>query len=466
MKVGAPFNPYKLFRGVFAPYWLPEHRGISTGAKLCYIRLLGFAGKDARCYPSLERLGMSLGVSERQARDYDKELQRAGLIIVEQRGLRKTNMYLFVWTAELENMSNCVLQNADHPDESDEILEDRPLDRNSGSDQGRNSSSGQDRNSIAGPSGINSVGISSSESSSSSVPLQAGSQVRKKTESDQKPETGLPQKEQITKTKAVVEPASVRDRSSSVERGREKSARISPDAPQGSDAPEIEQQTQAEAGMSAPALLILEWAAQRHIRRRRDDHSYGHPDAHWAEQWGVYCQERGIREPDEVLQVMDVAKATADRREQWRYWKYLDEQVQQAAERYVAPDPHPTTTPEPELTCPVEDPNTEWAHVKRILAARLNPIGYANWVERTCQIGWDSTGLLVWVPDEVTRDWLEHEYAGAISEALATVGCVSVQYTRRHDNSTPGATCPPDKQPGDTSGEIACANPEYAIVPC
>jgi hypothetical protein len=28
---------------------------MGAGTKLCYIRLLGFAGRDARCYPSLER---------------------------------------------------------------------------------------------------------------------------------------------------------------------------------------------------------------------------------------------------------------------------------------------------------------------------------------------------------------------------------------------------------------------------
>jgi hypothetical protein len=56
VKIGAPFNPYKIFQGAFAPYWLLEHRGLAAGAKLCYIRLLGFAGKDARCYPSLETL--------------------------------------------------------------------------------------------------------------------------------------------------------------------------------------------------------------------------------------------------------------------------------------------------------------------------------------------------------------------------------------------------------------------------
>jgi len=37
------------------------------------------------CYPSLETLGGCLGVSERQARDYGKGLERAGLITVDQR---------------------------------------------------------------------------------------------------------------------------------------------------------------------------------------------------------------------------------------------------------------------------------------------------------------------------------------------------------------------------------------------
>ena len=64
MRIGSPCNPYNVFQGVFAPYWILEREGIGSGAKLCYIRLLGFAGKDARCYPSLETLGRSLGVSD------------------------------------------------------------------------------------------------------------------------------------------------------------------------------------------------------------------------------------------------------------------------------------------------------------------------------------------------------------------------------------------------------------------
>lgn len=156
MKVGAPFNPYRVFQGSFAPYWLLEHRGIGAGAKLCYIRLLGFAGKDARCYPSLE----TLGVSDRQARDYVKELERQGVIAIEQRGLRKTNVYLFVWTAELERLVNAVPDGLADPDE---IENDFP--------QG----SPPDRKYPAGPIGINSAGISSLESSSSPRGMGASS---------------------------------------------------------------------------------------------------------------------------------------------------------------------------------------------------------------------------------------------------------------------------------------------------
>src|SRR5258708_15933083 len=171
MQIGSPFNPYKVFQGIFAPYWLLEHRGISTGAKLCYIRLLGYAGKDARCYPSLEKLGRGLGVSDRQARDYVKELERAGLIAVEQRGLRKTNVYLFLWTAELETLCNSVPDSPDDPDVGPDGPGDPPPAPKPSSGPDRNSCSALDRNHASGPIGINSEGISSLESSSSSEVL-------------------------------------------------------------------------------------------------------------------------------------------------------------------------------------------------------------------------------------------------------------------------------------------------------
>jgi hypothetical protein len=151
VRVGAPFNPYRVFQGAYAPFWLLEHRGLGSGAKLAYIRLLGFAGKDGRCYPSLETLGTSLGVSERQARDYVKELERTGLIAVQQRGLRKTNVYLFIWTAELDHLVNSVPQVPVDPDDQDGPTSTPPPARNDSSGHDRNTRSGQDRNLVSGP---------------------------------------------------------------------------------------------------------------------------------------------------------------------------------------------------------------------------------------------------------------------------------------------------------------------------
>jgi hypothetical protein len=45
MQNDSPFDPYKVFKGFLAPYWLLEHPGISGASKLCYIRLLGFVAR-------------------------------------------------------------------------------------------------------------------------------------------------------------------------------------------------------------------------------------------------------------------------------------------------------------------------------------------------------------------------------------------------------------------------------------
>ena len=265
MNIGAPFNPYRVFQGAFAPYWLLEHRGISTGAKLCYIRLLGFAGKDARCYPSLETLGTSLGVSERQARDYVKELERSGLVVVEQRGLRKTNVYLFVWTAELERLSNSVPDCGDDPDQtgggSPQVS---PPDRNNRSGQDRNHASAPDRNTSSGPIGINSDGINSLESSSSSGADEAPESTRK---------TTTP--------------------------GRSMSS--------------VPHVTQEEA--NGGAQTISRWAQERGLQRLRSDRRLGPPEKDHLQQWAGILSYRGIAEPEIIfaVNVSDNADSTCSR---------------------------------------------------------------------------------------------------------------------------------------------------------
>ncbi|HZT32979.1 MAG TPA: DnaA N-terminal domain-containing protein [Bryobacteraceae bacterium] len=120
----------------------------------------------------------------------------------------------------------------------------------------------------------------------------------------------------------------------------------------------------------------------------------------------------------------------ADRREPWRFWKYLDEQVQLAVERCSASPPRrapasfASDTPRP-----VEDPDSEWARVKSQLKGRLHPVAYANWIEETCQVRRDSTTVFVWLTDPTARDWIEQEYADLIAEALSSIGPFTVQYT-------------------------------------
>lgn len=181
---------------------------------------------------------------------------------------------------------------------------------------------------------------------------------------------------------------------------------------------------------SPTGAMIDRWAADRHIRRRRDDQSYGGPDPHWCATWGQYCEERGIHDPGTVFQVMDRAKSMADRREQWRFWKYLDEQVQLAVERCSAGRQDQVRAfSAPDTPRPVEDPDSEWARVKSQLKSRLNPVAYANWIEQTCQLRREGSTVLVWLPDHPTRDWIEQEYSTLITEALCSIGPFTVNYT-------------------------------------
>ena len=381
MKVGAPFNPYRVFQGSFAPYWLLEHRGISAGAKLCYIRLLGFAGKDARCYPSLEKLGASLGVSERQARDYVKELERCGFIVVEQRGLRKTNSYLFVWTAELERLSNTVPESGDDPDEpgggtpgglSPDRNDCSGQDRKQGSAPDRNSSAGQGRNFASGPIGINSAGIGSLESSSSS-PEQMANQLRKTT---------------------------------------------------------ILGQCNNDSVADRPNETISHWARERGIQRLRMDRRIGAPDKQHLRQWSRILEQRAIAQPEIICALLDSARAAADRSGEWRNWSFLTLQIQLAVERWRPQTPPPETIG-PERTLVKEDPASEWAIAKAKIRTQIGEIPFSNWFAQTRQIGRQGRQIIVTAPDDSSRFFVEAEYGNVTRTVLAELNIHEIHWTVR-----------------------------------
>jgi len=97
------FNPYKQFRGCWIPDWLLCRSELSAGTKLCYSRLARFAGKNGYCYPKIETLAETLGVSVPQCKRYLKQLQDLELIESKQRGMGNSNQYYFLeheWMTE------------------------------------------------------------------------------------------------------------------------------------------------------------------------------------------------------------------------------------------------------------------------------------------------------------------------------------------------------------------------------
>jgi len=100
MKPGDPFNPFRLFNGLFVPEALARHRGLSPGAKLAYGRLARYAGQDGQCYPAVPTLAREIGVGLRQAQKYLGELERVKLIRRSSRFSehgQTSNQYQFLW---------------------------------------------------------------------------------------------------------------------------------------------------------------------------------------------------------------------------------------------------------------------------------------------------------------------------------------------------------------------------------
>ena len=100
MQIGQPFNPLRLFHGVFIPEGLVRAKGISPGAKLAYGRLARYAGQNGNCYPSVDSLAAEIDVGERQAQKCLANLERAKLIRRVRRfsGSGQTsNSFEFLW---------------------------------------------------------------------------------------------------------------------------------------------------------------------------------------------------------------------------------------------------------------------------------------------------------------------------------------------------------------------------------
>ena len=116
--IGQPFNPHRIFVGVFIPEALVRYAGLSATSKLAYGRLARYAGKDGRCYPAVSTLAAEIGVKKRRAQDCLNELETAGFIRREYQAGKPTE-YIFLWHAvfsgEQPMQDTAPVQNTAHP---------------------------------------------------------------------------------------------------------------------------------------------------------------------------------------------------------------------------------------------------------------------------------------------------------------------------------------------------------------
>lgn len=102
MKVGDYFSPWAISRGLIIPDWLSPRTEVTPGAKMVYSALVRYGGQNGEAWPGQDRLASDLGMGLRSVMRHIAELEAHGLIVVEQRGLKQTNLYRFLWHAWAE----------------------------------------------------------------------------------------------------------------------------------------------------------------------------------------------------------------------------------------------------------------------------------------------------------------------------------------------------------------------------
>src|SRR6266478_2943809 len=82
-------------RGGFTqiPNFILKDPSLSVGAKVAYAMFLSYAWHNESCFPGQDRLAEDMGMSRSRVTEFVGELEKAGLITIQRRGLGKTNVY-------------------------------------------------------------------------------------------------------------------------------------------------------------------------------------------------------------------------------------------------------------------------------------------------------------------------------------------------------------------------------------
>lgn len=103
-----------------------------------------------------------------------------------------------------------------------------------------------------------------------------------------------------------------------------------------------------------------------------------------------------------------------------------------------------------------------WEAIKEQLHHKLTSEAYQNWVSRTEFLALDGARLRVAVPDEVTKIWLESEYAPKVATAIRDLHLTIAEI--RYELAAP-STGPVDHRPAHTvNGGAPAPAPEFPAV--
>ena len=75
------------------PNFILRNPELSVGAKVVYAMFLSYAWHNNSCFPGQDRLAQDIGMTRVRVTQLVGELEDAGLIEIQRRGLGKTNLY-------------------------------------------------------------------------------------------------------------------------------------------------------------------------------------------------------------------------------------------------------------------------------------------------------------------------------------------------------------------------------------
>ena len=78
-----------------------------------------------------------------------------------------------------------------------------------------------------------------------------------------------------------------------------------------------------------------------------------------------------------------------------------------------------------------------WEQIKKSLAAKVSPAAYENWFSRTTFLRLEGGVLWASVPDEITKEYLQQEYAGEVWLAIRDIGLPVSQVVYEFTSSPP-----------------------------